>query len=481
MNLKYNQASKIKNYRETIMKLENLKINSIEIKNFKNVNHGMLDMNYKDNLLNVIGLYGQNGSGKTTVIEVLSIVSDLISGEQLDDSLTDMFDLERNSTANISFKVNETYLVYYEVKFRKIKKINNRDLSFDESKETIEIISENLSMKGTKSGSQPKTVVSFQLNASNEIEFLPKYRFPKTKINKTVFSLATRESKEDLKSVIFGDVIKNLIKDSKNIENDLKEMYLILNNSLEENIFIYTNRMNGLINTNMNLPIPLHFYYEESDQRTFGVLPLPISRSAKISPRELQIVKKVFEQINIVLPNIIPGLNIGIKELTQQLDNDGIEQFIVEVVSERDGRSIPFRSESDGIKKIVSILSALINSYSSPKAIVAIDELDSGIYEFLLGELLEVLSKGAKGQIIFTSHNLRPLEVLSKENLFFTTVNTNDRYTRKTDIKQNNNMRDVYLRNIQVNNGEDRLYNPTNVFEIQKSFRRAKRLRKDEK
>lgn len=108
---------------------------------------------------------------------------------------------------------------------------------------------------------------------------------------------------------------------------------------------------------------------------------------------------------------------------------------IVEVVSEREGRVIPFRSESDGIKKIISILSALINAYSSPKAIIVVDELDSGIYEFLLGELLEVFSRGAKGQIIFTSHNLRPLEILNKENIIFTTVNSKNRYIKKTDIK----------------------------------------------
>ena len=107
---------------------------------------------------------------------------------------------------------------------------------------------------------------------------------------------------------------------------------------------------------------------------------------------------------------------------------------------------------------------------------MAIDELDSGIYEFLLGELLEVFSTGARGQIIFTSHNLRPLEILDKENIIFTTVNPENRYIRKTDIKPSNNLRDVYLRNIQVLEGEDSLYKPTNTFEIQKAFRKARKM-----
>ena len=45
-----------------------------------------------------------------------------------------------------------------------------------------------------------------------------------------------------------------------------------------------------------------------------------------------------------------------------------------------------------------------------------VDELDSGIYEYLLGECLEVMQDKAKGQLIFTSHNLRPLEILENDS-----------------------------------------------------------------
>lgn len=49
---------------------------------------------------------------------------------------------------------------------------------------------------------------------------------------------------------------------------------------------------------------------------------------------------------------------------------------------------------------------------------VVIDELDSGIFEYLLGEMLDLLSKKGKGQLIFTSHNLRPLETIENNLLF---------------------------------------------------------------
>lgn len=42
----------------------------------------------------------------------------------------------------------------------------------------------------------------------------------------------------------------------------------------------------------------------------------------------------------------------------------------------------------------------LIDVYAKPSACVAVDELDSGIFEFLLGELLQVLKEHGRGQLI---------------------------------------------------------------------------------
>ena len=56
------------------------------------------------------------------------------------------------------------------------------------------------------------------------------------------------------------------------------------------------------------------------------------------------------------------------------------------------------RYESEGIKKIVSILQLLIVVYNNDSITVAIDELDSGIFEYLLGEILRIISEKGNGQ-----------------------------------------------------------------------------------
>ena len=61
-----------------------------------------------------------------------------------------------------------------------------------------------------------------------------------------------------------------------------------------------------------------------------------------------------------------------------------------------------------------------------------VDELDSGIYEYLLGECLEVMQDKAKGQLIFTSHNLRPLEILENDSLDRKSTRLNSSHASKS-------------------------------------------------
>jgi hypothetical protein len=99
--------------------------------------------------------------------------------------------------------------------------------------------------------------------------------------------------------------------------------------------------------------------------------------------------------------------------------------------------------------------------------------MDGGIFEYLLGEILNIISEKGKGQLIFTSHNLRPLETIDKGFIAFTTTNPENRYIRMTNVKGNNNLRDFYYRDIVLGEQSEQVYNPTNNFEIALAFREA--------
>lgn len=59
-----------------------------------------------------------------------------------------------------------------------------------------------------------------------------------------------------------------------------------------------------------------------------------------------------------------------------------------------------------------------------------------------------MMSEQAKEQLIFTAHNLRPMEIINKKFLVFTTTDPDNRYVRYKNIAAHNNLRDVYLRDI---------------------------------
>lgn len=147
---------------------------------------------------------------------------------------------------------------------------------------------------------------------------------------------------------------------------------------------------------------------------------------------------------------LIPEIQLEIYNAFDKLMENGKDRIQFEIITLRDGARIPLLFESSGIKKLISICSNLVSCYNRESYCLVVDELYSGIYEYLLGECLEVMQEKATGQLIFTSHNLRPLEVLENELLIYTTVNPENRYIKSTYIKNTQNTRLSYLRSIKL-------------------------------
>ena len=185
------------------------------------------------------------------------------------------------------------------------------------------------------------------------------------------------------------------------------------------------------------------------------------------------IIQKAIANMNTVLEQLVPGLNVRLENLGTVLLPDNNEGCSVELVSIRNGTVLPLRYESEGIKKIISILQLLISMYNNQGVTVAIDELDAGVFEYLLGELLKIISESGKGQLIFTSHNLRPLETIDKKFIFFTTNNPSNRYIQLENVQTNNNLRYLYYRGISLGGQKEDLYDLTNNYEIALSFKEA--------
>lgn len=195
-----------------------------------------------------------------------------------------------------------------------------------------------------------------------------------------------------------------------------------------------------------------------------------INRPVSLSKEHYKNLANVIERNNVVLSAIIPGLKVQLKNMGTTTLINGEEGVRAEFISIKEGKILPLKVESAGNLKLFAVTTSLISAFHNPSTIVVIDNFDEGVFEYLLGELIEIFQNHSKGQLIFTSHNLRVLEKLSPQNVWFTTVNENKRYIKLSGIQKNNDMRIVYLRAILVGGQSEFLYEETNPINIVRSF-----------
>lgn len=216
--------------------------------------------------------------------------------------------------------------------------------------------------------------------------------------------------------------------------------------------------------------LPFPFRVVGGEKITGGGALLPMRGTETIPERVYEPVNTAIENMDVVLRELIPGLVVSLNKLGTEVMKNGETGVNVQLVSVRNGRTIPLSCESEGIKRIVSFLHLLILMFNDPSVTVVIDEIDSGVFEYLLGELLGIVSEHGQGQLIFTCHNLRPLETIDRGFVAFTTTNPNKRYTRMANVKSSNNLRDFYYRDIILGGQREQLYEPTHNGEIELAF-----------
>lgn len=98
--------------------------------------------------------------------------------------------------------------------------------------------------------------------------------------------------------------------------------------------------------------LPLAFKYEENTSLAIGNIALPLNTSVPIPAQMLDVLKKIIDDMNIVLKQIVPGLTIGICELGTELSKNNQKAVRIQLISNKNAKQIPLQYESDGIKKL---------------------------------------------------------------------------------------------------------------------------------
>ena len=349
-------------------------------------------------------------------------------------------------------------------------------LIYNAEEDKIEVLEETLKYSeidvANKKILSTKSIIEFNMNDKTIFKPLKNYNLiVNNNVNRTELIVAKELAKENSTSFIFSKRCIKLFKES--FKNENKVFIDIINSLYNFGLKSFVIKNDYLGHIDLGTIMPFSFSVKNEKGVAQGTMAFSLFETNRVPINIFNILDKIIIQINTVLSSLIPGLTIKIKEINEELMENGNVGKVFELLSVRENVKIPLKYESDGIKKIISILSALIAMYNNENICIVIDEMDSGIFEFLLGELLRVLKEKAKGQLIFTSHNLRALEVLDKNDIIFTTTNPNNRYIKMKNVKKTNNLRDFYLREIFLGNQKEPIYNKTKSYVISRAFRKA--------
>lgn len=555
-----------------------VRIREIEFVNFRNIENGKVSFPNTDSeaFLNqepsVLGLYGQNGSGKSSVIMALSLLKDVLSGDSVNQEkhLSCIREGFNRCTLRFSFSIYKKVFDEKEKQVFSDNVVDCQDVFYDfdvvrkQIKDTDKLFIENEIIKvrthdksnilksskqfifDTREECCKRSLQSFGndskfalftnnydeslmmnyrdakiISEENSSSFVFSQRFYQTlysvyqtfyyknseiledKINNMAFQKMIVDSipsdylsKEELFQHYSSRIdksfeeIDDLFDSDEAFDNFGKYLRLqqknhqlitpiFLLSSLQsfgsDYLYIIDTSLTGITNLNDKLPLLLWNHTKDSNDQDnvfFQQINIDMNKPSFVESEKYEKMKYSIKGISEVLSKLIPDMRIAIQDLGTRLSNKNEQQNCFEMLSIRGSSTIPLKYESDGIRRLVSILSMLIAVYNEPSLTIAIDEIDSGIFEYLLGELISVLAGSLKGQLVFTSHNLRILEVLPSKFLCFTSTNPHNRFV--TIPKRGNcNLRDTYIKRIVLGSPDESVYNHTDKYEIEFAFNRA--------
>lgn len=417
----------------------------VKAKNFKSLKDIEFNLNKTKTKTNqFISIYGENGSGKTNIVELFKLLQQSIMSRATDiamnkmpkefwkiqEEMSDQLPTEIRQIFQLSFNLKE-YRMLDEEEATEIEygfKINNKDgfyyIKFDD-----EIIEEKLYYMAGK-----QRAYLFQINKENNkiTKNLNKNIFINEKYNEelidgidkywgkyTFLSLLSFETIEKNKDYIDNNISKNIIE-------------------VIDRIWLMTVHVDkGALKI-----IPDGFV----KVRKLNNIQKGIVKKDKLSE-----IKKYENVLNIFFTQAYADIKEVKYEINEKEDRIHYELYFNKMIGGQI-KSIPSRLESDGTRRILNQFDTIIGSLLGETVII--DEIDNGIHDVLMKNIIMSIKDEITGQLIITTHNTLLLEVLPKENIYILSADYNGNKTINSikeygiKIQKNNNARDLYFKGV---------------------------------
>ena len=162
----------------------------------------------------------------------------------------------------------------------------------------------------------------------------------------------------------------------------------------------------------------------------------------------------LLDKVECILNDFFTQTYADIKKVTferKQIKNGATRyQLYVDKIICGKIRHISFENESSGTQQILNIIRILLGVFCG--VTVVYDEIDNGIHDLILNNIIASLSDYITGQLIITTHNTMLMETINPNNSYVISVDYNGNKEIKClsnfSIQSTNNIRNLYIKGV---------------------------------
>ncbi len=418
-------------------------ITYVKMKNFMSFKDVMFDFrNGKKGAKKFISIYGENGSGKSNFVTSIDLLRKSIESFQMAGDTARIMEMaaERDIPQEIlEILLNSTSIIKYKENCRMIEceeattveygfQVNGHEGYYIMSFEDRFLYEKLYYFTGKQRG------ILFEINYTNG----------RTKIELSNKLLKNKKAEEELKDEMNKYWGKHTLLSILNKEREEKNEEYIEESYLEYVFDI----IDMLKDTTIHCKRTSSSGYEINAGKPANVLRDLKDGKVKKENEELlnrseRIIRDFFTQAYADIKDVY---------YERKFENDIIvyKLYVKKMIGEKI-RTIPFSKESAGTQHIIDIVRSLLGAFCG--VTVVYDEIDDGIHDLLLKNVLESMIEDITGQLIITTHNTYILETIDIKSVYIINIDYQgnkeakclDKYPR---IQGTNNPRIMYLKGL---------------------------------
>ena len=417
----------------------------VKAKNFKSLKDIEFNLNKTKTKTNqFISIYGENGSGKTNIVELFKFLQQSAMARAIDIAMNklpkEFFEMQEEMEDKMPTEIRQIFQLSLDLKeYRMLDekgeteieygfKINNKE-GFYYIKFNDEIIEEKLYYMA---GKQRAYLFELKKEDGKIIKTLNKNIFMNNKYNGELIdeidkywgkysflSLLSFEMVEKNKEYIDTNISKNIIE----IIDKIWKMTVHVDKGISKimpNIFKKVQKLDNI-------------------------------QKGYIEKNKFNELNKYENILNIFFTQAYADIKEVKYNITEKENKIYYELYFNKKIG-GEIKAIPSKMESEGTRRILNQFDTLIGSLLGETVII--DEIDNGIHDVLMKNIIMSIKDEITGQLIITTHNTLLLEILPKEYIYILSTDYNGNKTINSikdyeiKIQKNNNARDLYFKGV---------------------------------